>query len=178
MAALFEPYAMGPLALRNRFIRSATGDNLVDGEGLPSEPMARWYEAMAQSGVAMINTGMVKPRASWLSIHRTFSLVLTRKSQVAAYRRLTGSVHRHGALITAQATAYFFGRGRRLGPSRFPEPGEAEEASAKEIQTAVRIYGDLAALVREANFDALQVHAAHGYALHQFLSPFFNRRED
>jgi 2,4-dienoyl-CoA reductase-like NADH-dependent reductase (Old Yellow Enzyme family) len=140
--------------------------------------MIQWYSAMAKNGVAMINTGMVKPRNSWISIHRTLSLALTQKSQVIAYKRLTRSVHDLGGLMTAQMTAYFFGNGKRLAPSQIPELGDIEEASLKDIKRVVAIYGELGEFIREANFDAIQVHAAHGYGLHQFLSPFFNRRKD
>lgn len=169
---------MGPLLLRNRFIRSATGDNLVNKEGLPTEAMIQWYRAMAQKGVAMINTGMVKPRSSWISINRTFSLALTKKSQVFAYKRLTQSVHDFGSALTAQMTAYFFKNGERLAPSRTPELENVEEASLRDLRRVIGIYGELGEFIREANFDAVQVHAAHGYGLHQFLSPFFNRRKD
>ena len=178
MSVLFENYQMGPLLLRNRFVRSATGDNLVDKEGLPTAAMIQWYRAMAQNGVAMINTGMVKPRSSWISINRTFSLALTQKSQIFAYKRLTESVHELGGVVTAQMTAYFFKNGKRLAPSRIPELGDIEEASLSDIHRVVRIYGELGGFIREANFDAIQVHAAHGYGLHQFLSPYFNRRND
>ncbi len=169
---------MGPLLLRNRFVRSATGDNLANKEGLPTPAMMHWYKAMAQNGVAMINTGMVKPRSSWISINRTFSLALTQKSQIFAYKSLTESVHELGGLVTAQMTAYFFKNGVRLAPSRIPELGDVEEASLSDIHRVVRIFGELGEYIREANFDAIQVHAAHGYGLHQFLSPFFNRRKD
>jgi len=178
MSILFEKYQMGPLLLKNRFVRSATGDNLVNKEGLPARAMIQWYRTMAQSGVAMINTGMVKPRNSWNSINRTLGLALTQKSQISAYKRLTESVHELGGYMTAQMTGYFFRNGKRLAPSRIPELKDVEEASVKDIHRAVGIYGELGEFIREANFDALQVHAAHGYGLHQFLSPFFNRRKD
>jgi 2,4-dienoyl-CoA reductase-like NADH-dependent reductase (Old Yellow Enzyme family) len=178
MSILFEKFQMGPLLLRNRFIRSATGDNLVNKNGLPTEAMTQWYRDMAKNGVAMINTGMVKPRNSWISIHRTFSLALTHKSQIFAYKRLNRSLHDLGVLVTAQMTAYFFGNWKRLAPSQIPELGDVEEASLKDIKRAVAIYSELGEFIREANFDAIQVHAAHGYGLHQFLSPFFNRRRD
>ena len=178
MSILFEKYQLGPLLFKNRFVRSATGDNLVGKEGLPTAAMIQWYRAMAQNGVAMINTGMVKPRNSWNSINRTFSLALTQKPQISAYKRLTESVHELGAYITAQMTANFFRNGERLAPSRIPELGDVEEASLTDIHRIIGIYGELGKFIRESNFDALQVHAAHGYGLHQFLSPFFNRRKD
>ncbi len=178
MSILFEKFQMGSLLLKNRFVRSATGDNLVNNEGLPAIAMIQWYKAMAQSGVAMINTGMVKPRNSWHSINRTFTLALTKKSQIFAYKRLTEAVHELGSYVTAQMTAYFFRNGERLAPSRIPHLKDVEEASLKDIHKVIGIYGELGELIREANFDAIQVHAAHGYGLHQFLSPFFNRRTD
>jgi 2,4-dienoyl-CoA reductase-like NADH-dependent reductase (Old Yellow Enzyme family) len=178
MSVLFENYQIGHLLLRNRFVRSATGDNLVNKKGLPTDAMIKWYRAMAENGVAMINTGMVKPRSSWISVNRAFSLALTQKSQISAYKRLTDSVHELGGLVTAQMTAHFFRNGERLAPSRILELGDVKEASLSDIHRVVRIYGELGAFIREANFDAIQVHAAHGYALHQFLSPFFNRRND
>ena len=82
--------------------------------------MIQWYKVMAQNGVAMINTGMVKPRNSWISIHRTSSLALTQKSQIFAYKRLTESVHELGGFVTAQMTAYFFRQWRAV--SSLPDP--------------------------------------------------------
>jgi 2,4-dienoyl-CoA reductase-like NADH-dependent reductase (Old Yellow Enzyme family) len=181
MSILFEPARMGPVVLKNRFVRSATSDNLAGDHGWPSKKMIALYAELARGEIGMINTGVIRPRNSWFGRYNV--LTLQDRRGVAAFKKLTESVHEHGAKITAQLTPYFARNGRYLAPTS-PLPGlkgndpQPVEATIEDIQHVVRTYGHLAALVRESNFDAVQIHAAHGYGLHQFLSPYMNRRTD
>jgi len=177
----FAPVQMGPLTLKNRFIRSATSDNFADEMGRPSNKMIRYYAYLAKNQVGMINSGIVRPKKPWFGSLRV--LTLSGGGQVPFFRNLTEAVHQFGCKITAQLTPYF-ARGKTFLAPTSPLPGLPEDhpqplaATIYDIKKAVKTYGRLGALARQAGFDAVQLHAAHGYGLHQFLSPFTNRRSD
>jgi 2,4-dienoyl-CoA reductase-like NADH-dependent reductase (Old Yellow Enzyme family) len=99
---------------------------------------------------------------------------------------MTEAVHRHGGRIALQlahagahAAAALSGLDA-IGPSVFHENGAAicREMSREDIGRVVRAFGDAAARAKRSGFDAVQIHAAHGYLLSQFLSPVVNRRTD
>lgn len=178
---LFEPCILGPIEMKNRFIRSATSDNLADEDGGPSEAMIRYFSHLAENEVAMINTGVVRPFRSWFG--RFNVLTFADASLIPRFKTLTDAVHEYGSKVTAQMTPYFARVDTFLAPTA-PVPGLLEgvpqplEATTQEIKNVVSTYGRMAGWIRRAGFDAVQVHAAHGYGLHQFLSPFTNRRHD
>jgi len=184
MSILFKPFQFGPISLQNRFIRSATCSNLADHEGRPTKALIQWYADLAKGGIGMINTGIIKPKLSWNSVNKTLSLTLSDQSRLPAFKKLVERVHEFGTKITAQMSSYFTGdSNNHLAPSPLPDniknpKHKSVVAFETDIKNAVKIYGQLAALIREAGFDAVQIHAAHGYGIHQFISPFFNKRTD
>jgi 2,4-dienoyl-CoA reductase-like NADH-dependent reductase (Old Yellow Enzyme family) len=177
----FQPSLLGPIPVRNKFIRSATSDNLADEKGRPTKSLIRLYTDLAKNGIGMISTGVVRPKASWFGKFRV--LTLHDKRGVKALLSLTQSVHTYSAKISAQLTPYFSRGNSFLSPTS-PLPGlskdqpQPREATQREIREVIRIYGQLGGLVKDAGFDAVQIHAAHGYGLHQFLSSYTNRRKD
>jgi len=181
MSILFQDFSFGPIKIRNRFIRSATSENLCDKQGLPNSSMIKLYRDLAKNELGMINTGVIRPEKSWFG---PFNVpTLKNKSDLPTFRKLTDAVHEFGGKITAQLTPYFSKDSKFLAPSS-PLPGlpgtveQPIEATVSDIQKAIDIYGKLSSLIRSADFDAVQLHAAHGYGLHQFLSPYTNRRND
>jgi 2,4-dienoyl-CoA reductase-like NADH-dependent reductase (Old Yellow Enzyme family) len=175
------------LVLPNRIAKSAMTEGLATRDGLPSPSLLRLYGRWAPSGAGMLVTGNVgldedhpvRPR----------DVILRRGVPLAPFAEWARVARAGGARVVMQLN--HAGRqtprlvnGRPLGPSTgaavqvlraFGEPRAATEA---EILDVVRRHGEAAALAEEAGFDGVQVHAAHGYLLNQFLSPDVNRRDD
>ncbi len=184
----FRAMRVGPMTLRNRFIKSATNEGMAKG-GVPSKMLAKWHEAFAKGGIGMTTVAYcaVSPDG------RTFiDQVSMNEQSLPDLRALTEAVHRHGAAICAQIThggAFTFlpelTSGRPMSSSggfnavgalsgRFLRRGMNEadmEQVAEEFAAAAR-------LAREAGFDAVEIHMGHGYLLSQFLSPMYNKRRD
>jgi len=184
----FTPLRIGPLTLRNRFIKSATNEGSARG-GTPSKRLVQFHEAIAAGGVGMTTVAYcaVAPDG------RTFADQITlNEESVRHLKVLTAAVHRHGAAAMAQIThggCFTF-----LPPRDTPRPLSASGGFNKVgIMSGMwlrqrmseadmeRIAGEFvrgARLARAAGFDAVEIHMGHGYLLSQFLSPLYNRRRD
>jgi 2,4-dienoyl-CoA reductase-like NADH-dependent reductase (Old Yellow Enzyme family) len=187
VSILFEPLKIKNMDLRNRFVRSATYDGCADKSGYVTETQIDLYSTLAEGGVGLIITGItyVHPMGQ---ISR-FQNSIAGDEFIHEFERLTAAVHRRGAKIAIQL--FHAGREARfpdpkdrlpIGPSFFENDpyckAQYRTMTLNEIQETVSAFGDGARRAREAGFDAVQIHAAHGYLLSQFLSPFTNRRHD
>lgn len=184
----FSPVQIGPLRLRNRFIKSATNEGMAKG-GVPSKALVEHHRRMAAGGAAMTTVAYcaVSPDG------RTFEDQVTLDAASLPHLRvLTAAVHREGAAACAQIThggAFTFLP--RLS-TRYPLSASAGfnaagVLSGRLFKTAMteadleRVAGEFARAAecaREAGFDAVEIHMGHGYLLSQFLSPRYNRRRD
>lgn len=171
----FDPVEIMGLKLHNRFIRSATMEGMASAEGLPSPELMTLYQNVAKGGTALISTSAGLPDPAW-SMGLQSQLALHPKTDPSAWEALTRSVHTEGAYISLQMSPFMGIGGRLVGPSEYRSGVHA--LTIDEITHIVSLYAGMAALAREVGFDAVQVHAGHGYGLAQFLSPHFNRRDD
>jgi 2,4-dienoyl-CoA reductase-like NADH-dependent reductase (Old Yellow Enzyme family) len=176
---LFASYDLGSLRIRNRFIRSATTSGFADEDGAVGPEIAGWYEALARGGVGLIVKGhlYVDPAGK---AHAGMAGI-SDDAHLPGLARVTGAVHRHGGHIVAQLNhaGYEAEAGRRVGPSDFATTEwRARAMDGAEIAAAVRSFGAAARRCLDAGFDGVQVHAAHGYLVSQFLSRRSNRRTD
>jgi 2,4-dienoyl-CoA reductase-like NADH-dependent reductase (Old Yellow Enzyme family) len=185
MSVLFEPGRIGNLELRNRFVRSATVECLATDDGRVTDAYLRAYELLAKGGVGLILPGNYYVNALGRAYPRTPSL--DRDEMIADLRKVTAVVHKHGAKIVAQlnhggrqADPKLIG-GQPVAPSpvrdklSFVKPRQMTES---EIAETIDDFGEAARRAREAGFDGVQIHAAHGYLINQFLSGYTNRRKD
>ncbi len=185
MSILFEPAVLGGISLRNRIVRSATWEGMCDEAGAPTGRLIALYEALAEGGVGLILSGYAyvlpegKQTPGKMGMHDD--------ALVPPLRELTRRVHAKGGTIAAQlvhAGGQAFRRVSGLppvGPSAvsLPHYGEPPEPLAVEgIGRIAEAFGRAAARAKEAGFDGVQLHGAHGYLIGQFLSPLTNRRED
>ena len=173
--SVFEPLEIMGLNLRNRFIRSATMEGMVSTDGVPGAKLKDLYQAIAKGGAGLISTSGCLPDPDW-SMGSQRQLILHAGADRSAWKELTRWVHGHGALISLQMSPFIRIGERWVGPSEY-RPG-VHALAADEIEFIVLLYAKMAALARRVGFDAVQVHAGHGYGLAQFLSPHFNRRDD
>ncbi|MDR1124569.1 MAG: NADH:flavin oxidoreductase [Deltaproteobacteria bacterium] len=178
MKSLFDPVSFGPLRLKNRIVRSAT----MAGATL-AEKGAIWAE-LAAGGSGLVITGMMGViENSCVGERMTQGY---RPGVLEAHKPFFEAVQRHGAKIAVQLghcglKANFLDGGQRpLGPSvvRLPNQEAPLAMRHEQIAQVVAAFAKTARSCKEAGADAVQLHAAHGYLLSQFLSPFFNHRLD
>lgn len=187
MNTLFAPVSIKNMAIRNRFVRSATYDGFADSNGRVSAGQMKLFSNLADGGVGLIIAGIAY-------VHHTgqispFQNSIAGDEFISGYRKLTEAVHDRGAKIALQIfhggreAKYLRTKGKLpLAPSIIENDpyykGEYRAITDNEIQEIIAAFGDGARRAREAGFDAVQVHGAHAYLLSQFLSPYTNCRQD
>lgn len=179
---LFEPIRLPcGVILKNRIAKSAMSDSLGDGTGHPTAEQIRLYQRWAEGGVAVSIIGEVQGSAGYAE--KPGNLVLDEASDLERFRKLARQggendtslwlqLGHAGALAYAPTSA-------PKGPSALDLPGlRCAELALDEIHQIPSEFARTARLARQAGFGGVQVHAAHGFLLSQFLSPLFNRRGD
>ena len=200
---LLSPGRIGGVELRNRIAMSAMGVEIVDPDGHAREPVIAYYEERARGGAGLIVTevcAMAYPRGA----NAKRQLAISDDAYLPGLRELTERVHAHGAKIALQLVHH--GKISRLDvkegrdvlmPSEpqwhgamdmardlTPEELGMILASVGGAQPKIRAaqivfdFGAAAERARRAGFDAVEIHAAHGYLLSEFLSPCWNHRDD
>ncbi len=186
MTALFEPAVIHGLTLSNRIVKSGTQENMAGEGGRPSEQTRAFYRGLARGGAGLIITGLAyvnETGQSYLRQHGAHTDAI-----VQPWREIVDDVHRDGgkiALQIAHGGRQIDARTLRdrvtLAPSAIPElttfsrPRAMTEA---QIWQTIEDFGRAAARGKAAGFDAVQIHAAHGFLIAGFLSPLTNRRND
>jgi 2,4-dienoyl-CoA reductase-like NADH-dependent reductase (Old Yellow Enzyme family) len=178
-----RPFTLGDLTLRNRVFRAGCFEGL-SGKGEVTDRLTEHHRQVAAGGVAMTTL-------SYCSVSfdgRAFGHELWMRPDIMpGLRAFTAAVHREGAAASIQlGHCGFFASPRviearplgaspklclfRLSYCRAMTPSDIQEKTADFVRSAL--------LAREAGFDAIELHAGHGYLLSQFLSPWANRRRD
>jgi 2,4-dienoyl-CoA reductase-like NADH-dependent reductase (Old Yellow Enzyme family) len=185
MKKLFEKTKINGMMLSNRFVRSATWEGMCDNDGRPGPKLVSCYRDLAAGGVGLIITGYAFVRQEGKQLPGKMGI--HSDDFGAEMRALANAVHGEGGKICmqlvhagGQTTTKTAGR-RPLAPSavkveQFPE--EPQEMSKEDIDEIVAAFGEGARRAKMYGFDAVQLHAAHGYLINQFLSPHTNRRTD
>ena len=180
---LFTPGKIGPLTLRNRTIRSAAFESMCPGNK-PSKELLDYHHSVAAGGVGMTTVAYAAVTRSGLSFDRQLWM---RPEIVPGLRELTDAVHREGAAASIQlghcgnmshkAICGETPVGASTGFNLY-SPTFVRGLRKDELAPMARTYGDSVRLAREAGFDAVEIHAGHGYLISQFLSPYTNHRKD
>ena len=187
MSVVFEPLRIGNFEIKNRFVRSATYSAVSDLNGCVTGAGLVLKKKLAESEIGLIITG--------------FSYVLRNgrrmadmngmdtDEQIPGYQQMTTVVHEsEGRIVMQLAHAGYMAdeaiyRGEEfLAPSIFGSlPDHRQKARVmddEDIESVIDAFGQSARRVQEAGFDGVQVHAAHGYLITQFLAPRLNLRKD
>lgn len=179
---LFTPFELPCGAiLRNRIVKSAMSDSLGDGTGHPTPAQATLYRRWAEGGAAASIIGEVQ--SSPCFAEKPGNLVLDENADLARFSDLAGPGSLSGAHLWLQlghagAMAYP-PTSLPKGPSALSLPGLTCDAlTLEDIHALPGEFARTARLAEEAGFGGVQIHAAHGFLLSQFLSPLFNRRLD
>ena len=180
---LFSPGKIGPLILRNRTIRSAAFEGMCPGNR-PSIDLLKYHQSVAAGGIGMTTVAYAAVHQSGLSFPHQLWL---KSDAIKDLRKLTDSIHKEGAAASIQIghcglmAKRSIAGGRPLAPTggfnlygiTFPR-----SMNEKEIEMIIDAFGEAVSVAYESGFDAVEVHAGHGYLISQFLSPYLNKRKD
>ena len=183
MSELFTPYKIGPIELRNRTIRSAAFEAMCPGQR-PSKELFDYHTAVARGGIGMTTVAYAAVCRSGLSFENQLWM---REEIVPELKQLTDAIHAEGAKASIQlghcgnmshrsicgCMPYGASRGFNLYSPTF-----VQKMNIKQIHEVTEAYGRAVELAIEAGFDAVEIHAGHGYLISQFLSPYTNHRRD
>ena len=181
---LFDRTRIGTLEVRNRLVRSATAEMMADEAGRPLPQLVELYRELARGGVGLIITGHMYIHPSGKA-HPGMTGIYS-DDLIPGLAALADAVHDAGGAVAMQIN--HGGQQVRAGlvgdpiaPSALepnPPRSGAREMTIDEIEMLIDAYAQAARRAMEAGFDAVQIHAAHGYLVSQFLSPIANQRSD
>ncbi len=180
---LFTEASIGPLTLRNRTIRSAAFESMCPGNA-PSPELQNYHQSVAAGGIGMTTVAYAAVTQSGLSFDRQLWM---RKEIVPGLKKLTDAVHKEGAVVSIQlghcgnmSHKKICGETPIGACSGFNlySPTFVRGLQKDELHQLAKAYGKAVHLAREAGFDAVEIHAGHGYLISQFLSPYTNHRKD
>ncbi|HBC93639.1 MAG TPA: NADH:flavin oxidoreductase [Pelotomaculum sp.] len=184
MSKVFGRTEINGMVLENRFVRSATWEGLAGNDGAVTPELMATMVALARGGAGLIITGHAYVCPEGKAGPR--QLGIYKDELVPGLKEMTTAIHSCGGKVVAQLShAGRFAPEKLIG--RAPLVVSADEESGKtlyhemtgqDIQEIVTAFADAARRAKFAGFDGVQIHAAHGYLLSQFLSPVFNRRQD
>lgn len=182
---LFSPFKIQGKELKNRCVVPPMVMNFCNEDGTCTERFTAYHEAKAKGGFGMIITEdfAVTPRGKGFK----YLPGLWNDDQIAGFQEFTKRIHQHDAVIIAQI--YHAGRQTSKAvigeapeaPSAIPcpfSPDMPEELTVDRIHEIVSDFGDCAYRAKQAGFDGVEIHGAHGYLIAQFMSPYSNKRTD
>lgn len=194
MTSPFDPIQIGNFEVRNRFVLAPMSSRLVRPDGSVFEKTLDYYGERARGGTGMIITGYASidgdrsiPALSMLGAHSSHLN--------AGLNELAEIIGIHGAKSILQiahggrqSTPETIPSGKPpVGPSNVPVPILGEELGREnycevltvdQIESIIEDFGDAAKRGEHSGFDGVEIHGAHGYLVHSFLSPYTNRRSD
>jgi N-ethylmaleimide reductase len=190
---LFTPAKVGRIELQNRVVMAPMTRGRANSDGTPNDLMAEYYEQRATAGLIITEaTAVSRTGYGWVNAPGIFN-----KSHVEGWRNVTNAVHRNGGRIYLQlwhmgrvSHPDFLGGALPVGPSPIAARGDAftlngkkpyvtpRALDAEEIPFVIQEYAHAARLAREAWFDGVEIHAANGYLIDQFLRDGSNKRTD
>jgi len=181
---LFDKTKINQIELKNRFVRSATWEGLANPDGSCSEKIADMMLELTKGQIGLIITSHAYVSQCGQGSIRQLGIYDDRL--ISGYRKMVEEVHKEGSKIVLQIS---HAGARALAQTKDSEPFgpsslkikdvmNCREITTSEILKMTEDFKMAAVRAKKAGFDGVQLHGAHGYLLSQFLSPFFNRRED
>ncbi len=179
---MFSSYHIGNMTLKNRIVRSATYEGACDAEGYPGISYSRIYKTLAMNEVGMIITGFAFVSKAGRAM-QTRQAGIDKPEKIEYFKKVTDEIHKYGCRIvmqiahTGRQTLEKITNSAPLSSTTKPslyfrqKPRLITEEETEEI---IGQFAESAYLAKEAGFDGVQLHAAHGYLLHQFLLPETN----
>ncbi len=183
MRQLFESTTINGMMLANRFVRSATWEGMATPDGYATERLTKLLVGLAEGRVGLIVSSHAYVDAE--GIAAPGQMALYDDKYVPKMKEMFDKVHQAGGKIAVQLNhggryALKLQNVVRIGPSVIEHKGETQckEMTEADINRLVVQFGEAAGRAKEAGGDGVQIHAAHGYLVSQFLSPYSNKRTD
>lgn len=188
MSNLLKSLKVGNIELNNRLVMPAMATSKSQGDGKVSEDILNYYKEKSEGGYI----SLIIIEHSFISKQGKASngqLSVSENSDIEGLKKLAKVVQNNGSKVVMQishaggaATSEVIGTSP-VAPSATPNPRFKEkelphELSKVEIKEIIKDFGKAAFLVKEAGFDGVEIHSAHGYLLNQFFSPLANKRTD
>ena len=183
---IFEQGKIGNVTFKNRLVMSPMGTSLAEMDGSPSEDMIAFYEARAIGGAGLIIPEITRVNdVHGVGMMRQLSV--SKDRHIEGLAKLAASVHKHGTKIFIQLhhpgreTVTALTGGPVVSASAIPckyLQQETRALSTEEVKALIQQFINGGVRVKKAGCDGVELHAAHGYLLQQFLSPYTNKRED
>ena len=185
---LFSPIKLGRMELNNRFVIPPMATNLANEDGTVSQGLTDYWVARAKGGwgLLILEFTAIDPLGKVGPCHPC----LWSDKFIDGLKKMTDAVHKYGAKIAVQLSHTGRQTTQRIidipgaqpvSASPIPCPLEREiprELSSEEVYVLIEKFGDAAVRARDAGFDAVEIHGAHGYLLAQFMSEYSNKRID
>lgn len=180
---LFETVKLGPIELPNRVIRASAYEGMADGH-TPTQQLIDYHSSLARGGVGMTGVAYAAVCKSGLSFHRQLWM---REEIIPDLLKLTASIHSNGAKACVQLGHCGNMSHRRYCGCRpvgacsgfnLYSPTFVHGLRKEEIIQIAKEFGNSVKIAIKGGFDAVEIHAGHGYLISQFLSPYTNHRKD
>ena len=188
---LLSPIRIGNVTFRHRMFSAPMGATDITADCTPGPRTQGFYELRAKGGAAAVTVSELVVHPDTDSSHM-LHLNLTTPGNLAAHTFVADAIRRHGAVPNIEfshsgqyAGTYLTDKAKKAalcqwGPSDGVRPDgmPVKGLSQAQIADIVKAYGETAALAKRAGYEMIMVHAGHGWLINQFLSPWFNKRED
>jgi len=180
---LYIPIQINGMELKNRLVRSATYEAMATKDGMVTEKLIKVYSKLAKGGIGLIIQGYayVQERGRALASQTGIST----DDHIQGLEKLVSEVHNYDTKIALQlvhggrqSRPDLIGNQAPMAPSIISADSNTVEMTIDDIHETINAFGESARRAKEAGFDAVQVHAGHGYLIAQFLSPYTNQRND
>ena len=190
MNVLFTPACIGPVEIKNRIVMPPMTTRTADDEGFVTDDCVAYYLERVRGGTGLITVEMASPEKA--GRHRRREIGIYDDRFLPGLSRLVEEIHRGGAKASIQLghggghTRVDISGETPVAPSAIPHPVYEttfetiipEEMTKARIAQCVAAHVAAARRARQAGFDCVEIHAAHGYLISQFHAPFENRRSD
>jgi 2,4-dienoyl-CoA reductase-like NADH-dependent reductase (Old Yellow Enzyme family) len=183
---MFSLVSLDKIRLKNRLVRSATFEGMSDSGGHPLQSYSNLYETLSRHDIGAIITGFAYTSKTGRAM-QPGQAGIDCDNKIPEFEKIVKKVHRSGTAFFMQIshagrqTCRNMTGGRVVGVTNRKSPYFKEiphELSTKEASEIAGEFAQAARRAMQAGFDGVQIHAAHGYLIHQFLSPFINTRRD
>lgn len=182
---LLSPIKIGTMEVRNRFVVPPMGTNFANPDGSVSKQLIDYLAARSKGGYGLIivEVTAIDPLGKAIP----WQPGIWDDKFVPGWKELVDEVHKYGAKIVVQLhhagrqTTHEVIGSQPVAPSPIPCPVDREiprELTTEEVYDLIEKFGDAAVRARDAGFDGVEVHGAHGYLIAQFMSAYSNKRID
>ena len=188
---LSSPITLGRVTFRNRMFAAPTGATDITWDCCAGPGSRAFYENRAKGGSANVTVSELVVHPATDASHM-LHLELQTPGSLASFTMMADAIRRHGAIPSVElshsgqyAGTYLVDKEKKASLSQYgpcdgvrPDGRPVKALTKEQIADIVASYGEKAALAKRAGFEMVMIHAGHGWLINQFLSPYFNKRDD